>query len=108
MRLFAYNHIMSQLKSTLSDNASQDTTLVSEAEKAYIVTPVSSLVVLESQKDYDRFDIKKSRHTLDDATMKSNGAVPEPGEWALIIVAVLGLGWVLLRHRVHKILPGAW
>jgi len=61
--------------------------LVAEAATAHVVTPVSSLVVLESQKDYDRFDIKET-DGLKNATKSSTGAVPEPHEWALILLAV--------------------
>ena len=51
-----------------------------------MVSPVSSLVVLETQADYDRFDIVDSKNSLKNASMKGNGAVPEPGEWAIIIL----------------------
>jgi XrtN system VIT domain protein len=85
MRLFAYNHIMQQLGSR--DPQSIDSTvLVREAQEAYVVSPVSSLVVLESQADYDRFDIKDGDNSLKNASMKNKGAVPEPAEWAIIIL----------------------
>jgi len=78
----------------------EDSTLVAEAQKAYVVSPVSSLVVLESQIDYDRFDIKDVDKSLKNASMKSNGAVPEPHEWALIIIVVGVL--VYLKFGVKK------
>lgn len=65
-----------------------NTDLVDEAKKAYVVTPVSSLVVLEAKKDYERFDIKDNGPGLKNASANSKGAVPEPHEWALIIIAI--------------------
>lgn len=85
MRLFAYNHVMQQL--SRSDSASKDNAaIVKEAEEAYVVTPVSSLVVLETQTDYDRFGIKDSEKSLRNASLKNKGAVPEPAEWAVILL----------------------
>ncbi len=67
---------------------------MAEAQKAYVVSPVSSMVVLETQKDYERFNIKDSQNSLNNASMKSKGAVPEPHEWALIIIACLVLLYI--------------
>jgi XrtN system VIT domain protein len=88
MRLFTYNHIMQEMGAGLLTGKEADPTLVAEAQKAYVVSPVSSLVVLETQKDYERFNIKDGENSLKNASMKSKGAVPEPHEWALIIIAV--------------------
>jgi XrtN system VIT domain protein len=103
MRLFAYNHIMRGLKGNLFPESYNDSGFVAEAEQAYVVTPVSSLVVLESQKDYDRFGIKRSGNTLDNATLASNGAVPEPHEWALILLAVAVLIYAYYGKRTAKV-----
>ena len=86
MRLFAYNQIMQKLGSSGLTKAYTDSTLVDEAHEAYVVSPVSSLVVLEKQADYDRFNIKDNGKSLKNASLKNNGAVPEPGEWAMIII----------------------
>jgi XrtN system VIT domain protein len=106
LRLFAYNHIMKQVGGRFLDRSFQTDTvfnakLIREAEMAHIVTPVSSMVVLESQKDYDRFDIRKSKNSLDNATMKVAGAVPEPHEWLLIILFCMIVGYFTFRHYVH-------
>ncbi|MCF0073525.1 hypothetical protein LZD49_23805 [Dyadobacter sp. CY261] len=77
-----------------------NTKLVGEAEAAHIVTPVSSMVVLESQRDYDRFDIRKSKNSLDNATLKRFGAVPEPHEWILIGLFVLIISIFTIRRYV--------
>jgi XrtN system VIT domain protein len=99
MRLFSYNHIMQKLgKDWLTDRPIEDS-LVQEARKAYVVSPVSSLIVLETQKDYDRFNIKDSDNSLKNATLKSKGAVPEPHEWVLIILAAISLLIVIRRNK---------
>ena len=87
MRLFVYNHVMQQAGAGLLNGEMPADSLVAEAAEAHVVTPVSSLVVLESQKDYDRFDIKDT-DGLKNATKSSTGAVPEPHEWALIFLAI--------------------
>ena len=102
MRLFTYNHIMHELKNRLAASYADDTTLVPEAEKAYVITPVSSMIVLETQADYDRFHIKKSDDTIGDASQKAVGAVPEPHEWVLIIIAVVAGIWLLFGQKFTK------
>ncbi len=104
MRLFTYNHIMGSLKNNLYPDSYADSALVEEAEQAYIVSPVSSLVVLETQEDYDRFGIKKSNNTLDNATLKSNGAVPEPHEWALILLAIAVVTYLTKKEQILQLL----
>jgi XrtN system VIT domain protein len=106
MRLFAYNHLMSQLGSGIFTNQESNDSLVSEAQQACIVSPVSSLVVLETQADYDRFNISKSKNSLENASLKSKGAVPEPHEWALIILGLSVMLWVLYNERCKKLLKG--
>ncbi|MGM9507903.1 XrtN system VIT domain-containing protein [Larkinella sp. GY13] len=90
-RLYAYNHLLHQLGTRYFEPDYATDSLVAEAQQANIVSPVSSLIVLETQQDYDRFGIKKSKEGLDNATLKNTGAVPEPHEWVLLILAVV---WV--------------
>jgi hypothetical protein len=57
-----------------------------------VVTPTTSLIVLETQQDYERFDVKNTTNTLGNSSMfkKNNaGAAPEPHEWAIIMLCVL-------------------
>lgn len=96
-RLFAYGSIMNNCGVSSIETGFTDSTLVNLAELAYVVSPVSSLIVLETQKDYDRFDIKKSKNSLGNAKMSNSGAVPEPHEWALIIL--LGIGFIFLIQK---------
>jgi XrtN system VIT domain protein len=91
-RLFAYNHILQQYgRGGMGKNLMNDS-MIHEAQEANVVSPVSSLIVLETQKDYDRFDIKNDKTSLGNASLKnasggSSGAVPEPHEWVLIILS---------------------
>lgn len=102
MRLFAYNHIMQKTGSGLLMEKPVEDELVQEAVKAYVVSPVSSLVVLETQKDYDRFNIENSKNSLQNASLQSKGAVPEPHEWALIIIAVLVILTIKFKPVLKK------
>ncbi|MBX3255208.1 MAG: XrtN system VIT domain-containing protein [Chitinophagaceae bacterium] len=97
MRLFVYNSILKKHGAAILSGADVEQDAIAEAEQAYVVSPVSSLVVLESQRDYDRFDIKASKDSLKNASLASKGAVPEPHEWAMIIIAVLLLLYVRYR-----------
>lgn len=89
MRLFSYNHIMQQQGRNMFTDAAINDELVKLAQRANIVTPVSSLIVLETQQDYDRFNISNSETSLKNAAAKGTGAAPEPHEWALILLGAL-------------------
>lgn len=86
LRLFAYNDIMKKAGANFFNTSYVQPDLIAEADKAYIVTPLSSLIVLETRKDYERFGIEESKNSLKNASMKSSGAVPEPHEWMLILL----------------------
>ncbi|MGZ5281307.1 MAG: XrtN system VIT domain-containing protein [Bacteroidia bacterium] len=101
-RLFAYNQIMKNAGAKAIHKDFLDTNLVNLAQQAYVVSPVSSLIVLETQADYERFGIEKSKNSLGNASMKSSGAVPEPHEWALIVMVLLSLGAFLFSERFRK------
>ncbi|GAB3810882.1 hypothetical protein GCM10028895_00520 [Pontibacter rugosus] len=102
MRLFAYNHILKQVGARYFCQDFQEEELIQEAEQANIVSPVSSLIVLETQADYERFDIQKSKDSLGNASIKSSGAVPEPAEWALIILAILTVAFITLKPYILR------
>jgi XrtN system VIT domain protein len=91
MRMFAYNDVMRQVGANYWTKKFEPEPLVRQAEAAFVVTPVSSLIVLESQADYERFDIKENQNTLGNAAKSGGGAVPEPHEWALLLLLVLAL-----------------
>jgi XrtN system VIT domain protein len=103
-RLFAYNTIMQRAGAGAIRKDFTDPELVAIAERAYVVSPVSSLIVLETQKDYERFGIKDSQNSLQNAAIKSSGSVPEPHEWALIILVLI----ILICFLYPKALKTLW
>ncbi|MEK7253749.1 MAG: XrtN system VIT domain-containing protein, partial [Bacteroidota bacterium] len=87
LRLFAYNDLMKRLGKEYFDKKSVQEELVGQAQEAYVVSPVSSLISLETERDYERFDIRPAgENSLKNASIKSSGAVPEPHEWVLLAV----------------------
>lgn len=90
MRLFTYNDVLKRVGKHYFNKKELENELVGLAEEAHVVTPISSLVVLETQADYDRFDIQKNKNGLGNASIGNSGAVPEPHEWLLILL-VIGL-----------------
>jgi XrtN system VIT domain protein len=101
MRLYAYSDLMRTLGiDILTKTQEQYDKLIPIANEAYIVSPISSLVVLESVKDYDRFGIGENKNSLKNASVHSKGAVPEPEEWALIILFALILVGLVIRKRI--------
>lgn len=92
MRLYYYNQLMRQGgPALLANDSAVDSSWLAMAEQAHMVSPVSSLLVLETKADYERFDLKKDQQGLDNAKLQSTGAVPEPHEWAMIVLLCLVL-----------------
>jgi XrtN system VIT domain protein len=91
MRIFAYNQILKLTgKNYFTSSASVPDELIDIANEAYVVTPFSSLIILENKQDYDQFKIKENNNSLQNASVHSPGAAPEPHEWALIgIIAIV-------------------
>ncbi len=100
LRLFAYNSILKDVNKNIFDPQFFSQYLIDLASKANIVTPVSSLIVLESKADYERFDINASKNSLGNASLKNSGAVPEPHEWALMALMAAMIGWLFLKRRL--------
>ncbi|AKQ45911.1 hypothetical protein TH63_10065 [Rufibacter radiotolerans] len=100
LRLFAYNHLLQQIGPKYFQKEYLEENLIEEATQANVVSPLSSLVVLETKEDYKRFGITDSKNSLGNASLKSSGAVPEPHEWVLIILVVLVVSFTLLKQRV--------
>lgn len=99
MRVYTYNSIMRDIGAKVFDQEQfLSDELIDRARSAYVVTPLSSLIVLETQNDYERFDIKDKNKTLDNAKISSSGAAPEPHEWLLIII-VAGMSLYFLNQR---------
>lgn len=98
-RLFTYNHLLQQIGRQYFAKNYQTDALIQEAQRAHVVSPLSSLIVLETAADYERFGIKKDQSGLDNATLKQEGAVPEPHEWALLAMVAGLIGWMLWKKR---------
>jgi XrtN system VIT domain protein len=102
LRLFAYNDIMKKVGPHYFDKTYVQPDIIKEAEQAYIASPVSSLIVLETQQDYERFGIDDNKNSLKNASMKSSGAVPEPGEWLLVLIAIVVINFLVYRAKYVK------
>jgi len=89
-RLFAYHWLLEASARQPADTNK----LMDVAAKGYVVSPVSSLLVLETQADYDKHKIANNEIGLQNAALKGHGSVPEPHEWALFILAVSILAYV--------------
>jgi XrtN system VIT domain protein len=100
MRLFAFNHILRQYGEAGFDSTSDHSSIIAEAKEAYVVSPVSSLIVLETQEDYKRYGIEDTENSLKNASVKSKGAVPEPHEWILIILGSVIAIYLFVKTRL--------
>jgi len=100
MRLYNYHSVIQKAGHLLLTNSDLIPEEVYDlCDEAYIVSPVSSLIVLETQKDYERFDINESVDSLKNANLKDSGAVPEPHEWALIAVVLAIITLVYFKFK---------
>lgn len=100
LRLFAYSNLMRKYGNKYFEKKDKEVKeLVEIANEAYIVSPISSLIVLETLKDYERFEIDENKNSLKNASMKSSGAVPEPHEWVLISLFCL-IVLIIYKKRV--------
>lgn len=97
-RMYAFNKVLEEQVKIQSDATAQNQ-FVSLAKEANIVTPISSLIVLETDEDYEKNGIEKNVNTLGNASIKNDGAVPEPHEWALIFLA---LGMLFFYYKNQR------
>lgn len=106
MRLFAYNQILKKIGTDYFSDDYINEELINIASKAHVVSPLSSLIVLETIEDYERFDIEEDKESLGNATKNNlqdainskSGAVPEPHEWAFIIILTLSIIFMQLKR----------
>jgi hypothetical protein len=89
VRLWAKDRILALVLENPAANREAATEL---AARYHLVTPVSGAVVLETQAQYD------ANH-LTPAGQASVPTVPEPHEWALLIMGILALLWLAARRR---------
>jgi hypothetical protein len=102
-RLWAKARIDALLRESAHDLARDEggkrADAVALAVQYRLVTPVSGVVVLETKQQYE-----ESRLTpVSQATVPT---IPEPHEWALMLVACLALGWLAWRRR-RRLAPAA-
>lgn len=102
MRLFRYNELLQDIGRKFFDRKALEDRWIKKAEEAYVLSPVSSLIVLETVKDYERFGIEENENTLgnakiggslSNANLGNSGAVPEPHEWLLILMVISLIIW---------------
>jgi Vault protein inter-alpha-trypsin domain len=88
-RLWAGDRVLELMRADASGNRAAAVKLATQYR---LVTPVSGAVVLETQQQYD-----DSRLTpVSQATVPT---VPEPHEWALLLIACAALSWWIWRRR---------
>ena len=112
-RLYYYKKLMNELgrREFLSDDGQED--LLTYANDAKIVTPISSYVVLESARDYKGNNIEKIKSKFENveiADKKSEGLssklgmVPEPHEWLLIMAVISAILFIYRKFILKKII----
>lgn len=84
-RMYAFGKVLEEQVKIQNDTLANNQ-YVDLAKDANIVTPISSLIVLETDEDYKNNGIEKNVNTLGNASINNDGAVPEPHEWLLIII----------------------
>ena len=85
-RMYAFGKVLEEQVKIQGDTLAANK-YITLAKDANIVTPISSLIVLETDDDYKKNGIEKNVDTLANASINNDGAVPEPHEWALIFIA---------------------
>ena len=64
LRLFGYNQILKKIGRKYYNKEQYEDELLSVANEAFVLSPISSMVVLETDKDYDDHGIKKNKNSL--------------------------------------------
>jgi len=104
LRMFGYNDILRKIGKKYFEKEKYETALFRAAEEAYVVTPISSMIVLESKADYDRMGINKNKNTVGNAQIEPGGGVPEPHEWLLITLVFI----LIAKHLYQKHKFSTW
>ena len=100
-RMYAFCKVLDNQMDIQADTLAKNK-FVDLAKDANIVTPISSLIVLETDQDYANNGIEKNVNTLENANINNDGAVPEPEEWALILVGLLSIVLYIVKNRQSK------
>lgn len=94
-RMYAFGKVLGEHVAQEEDSLANNK-YVYLAKDANIVTPISSLIVLETDADYENNGIEKNVDTLGNASINNDGSVPEPHEWLMILI---GLSLLLFYYR---------
>lgn len=97
-RMYAFGKVLEEQVKIQEDSLAVNQ-YVSLAKDANIVTPISSLIVLETDADYENNGIEKNVNTLGNASINNDGAVPEPHEWIMLII---GLSFLFFYYKKSK------
>lgn len=101
-RMYAFGKVLDEQVKIQADSLANNM-YVNLAKEANIVTPISSLIVLETDEDYENNGIEKNVNTLGNASINNDGAVPEPHEWAMIILLALSLFYYYNQQKKNKV-----
>ncbi|MCE9599564.1 MAG: XrtN system VIT domain-containing protein [Spirochaetia bacterium] len=102
VRLVIHEKLRRQLGRRFFDRDLENGDLVELAREGMIVSPVSTLIVLETENDYKRFGIEEGASLLGQSQLESPGGAPEPAEWILIVCVLLGLFFFFRMRRIAQ------
>jgi hypothetical protein len=88
-RLWANERVLELMRANASSNRAAAVAL---ATRYQLVTPVTGAVVLETAQQYEESRLVP----VAPATVPT---IPEPHEWALILIACAGMAWLAWRHQ---------
>ncbi|WPO76952.1 XrtN system VIT domain-containing protein [Flavobacterium sp. KACC 22761] len=97
-RMYAFGKVLEEQVKIKNDTLASNQ-YVELAKDANIVTPISSLIVLETDEDYAKNGIEKNVNTLGNASINNDGSVPEPHEWLLIIIGISALYFYYRKNK---------
>jgi XrtN system VIT domain protein len=97
-RMYAFGKVLNEQVKIQTDSLASNK-YVELAKDANIITPISSLIVLETDEDYKKNGIDKNVDTLGNASINNDGSVPEPHEWLLIIIGTMTLYFYYRKNK---------
>jgi len=97
-RMYAFGKVLEEQVKIQNDSLASNQ-YVELAKDANIVTPISSLIVLETDEDYAKNGIEKNVNTLGNASINNDGSVPEPHEWLLIVIGISALYFYYRKNK---------
>lgn len=86
-RMYAFGKVLAEQVKIQEDSLSKNQ-YISLAKDANIVTPISSLLVLETDQDYKNNGIEKDLTTAGNASIDDKPATPIPHSWLLLLISL--------------------